>query len=81
MFSNRLVKVKSDLKMETEHMKKILDGFNSRLELSNQTTDHISLLLSKYIEIMMMNLAVSINECNNEVYVTYNDGIVFENKS
>ena len=65
---------------ECKEHKKANEVINTRLKANDQTHIHLSKLLSKLTEINVITYALSLDsnflDKDQEVYVTYNDGLL-----
>ena len=82
LFSNQITKLKSNITMETSDNKKALDAFSKKLKGNDQANRNLSQLVSTLVEATVLSYSLSVDQSylqkNQEVYVTYNDGILFE---
>lgn len=78
-FHNKVVKVKSDVGIVFDSLNKKNRQFDDNFTLIRKEFSDVGKLMSMFCETLMLSYSLSIDLVDSEVFVTYSDGIIYEN--
>lgn len=77
-FNNRIVKIKGDMNVDIESLKKKNKSIDNSILIIADNFKNLGKIISFYCELFLMQYSLSFDPIGKQIYVTYNDGIIYE---
>lgn len=77
-FNNRIIKIKGDMNVDIDNLKKKNKTIDNSILIIADNFRSLGKIISFYCELFLMQYSLSFDPIGKEVYVTYNDGIIYE---